>query len=403
MVEEKKNLHIIIYSTFPGISGGRENWLFHVLPFLSNHFKDIYLYTVKSNQRPFYNLGSLKNVAVKEIFSLRSYGLLFLLANRISLQSLFLLDNFVIFRKNVRSVLRKMLNSEDTVLAMNSIAETMPGIDLKKEKHHFRLTTSVRGLVPLEYSLRAPLLKNWFEKVEKANLTQCDAVLANGYDTQSYLKDKGITSIVVPNGVDLNLFKSIQTFGKELDPLMEIINQGTKIIMMVASLRGIKGTEALIFTGKKLKDLGAKDFKIVFIGKGNPTAYKQKAAALGIEKEVVFLGEQQNISGFLQLADIVVCISGGSGMSMSALEAMAVGKPIVAWDTPVYQQILSHMEDSYLAEHGNIEKLAQGIKLFMDNPSFGQEFSLKLKAKACSYDWSVVANKLIEHLLIPLE
>src|SRR5690606_6203519 len=101
---------------------------------------------------------------------------------------------------------------------------------------------------------------------------------------------------------------------------------------------------------------------------------------------------------FLHLADIVVCIFGGSGMTLATLEAMASCRPIVAWDTIMYTQLLTHMEDSYLAKYADHHDLAKGIKMLLDDLALGQKFSKQLVGKAQKFDWDIVTKELLKYL-----
>jgi len=399
MSDDLRNLHIIIYSSFPRYSGGRENWIFNVLPYLLKKFNFVFLYVIKSNQPIYYDLSSYPRVRVKAVTTLFSLGFIYQLLNKLLFQSLFLFDVLFIYRKTIRSILKREIKSGDSILAMNSITELLPAIDVKKTIADIRLLSSVRGLVPEELGARIPLLRKWFQKLERDCLSECDDVLTNGYDTQTYLSNIGVESVVIPNGVDLDRFQIIHDDEEEeLAVLQELKNSGLKIILMVATLRKIKGTEELLFATKRMKEKIGEKFLVVFVGKGDQNIYKQQAQNLGVQENVFFAGEQKNIPAYLKIADIVICISGGGGMSMSALEAMAVGKPIIAWNTPVYQQILTHMKDSYLVQYPDVNKLAEGIIFLLENPRIASELSAKAKQNANQYGWPMVASKLLEQL-----
>ena len=393
-----KNLHIIIYSPFPRYSGGRENWLYNILPRISSSFHQVFIYSYKTNRKVFYDLSGIHNVVLEEIESIRYPFFLFAVLNKLSLQTLFLLDSFILFRRNVRSALSREVQPGDIVLTLNSIIETLPAVDVRKAGVNFRLLCAVRGLVPVELGNLLPPLRSWFIHLEKKLLYEVDAIISNGNDTQDYLRQIGFESEVIPNGVDVHQFQSPQFSGKVFEELQTIKSGGQKIIMMVATLRKIKGIDDLLIAGKCLKDEGIKNFKLVFVGKGDQTPFRLAAKKLGIEDEVVFLGEQKNISALLSLSDVVVCTSGGSGMSMAALEAMASGRPTVAWDTPVYRQLFHHLQDGYLAEYPNHDDLAKGIYRLLEDASLAELFEENLKIKVANFDWPVITRKLLEKL-----
>lgn len=394
-----KNLHIIIYSSFPKYSGGRENWLANILPRINSSFTKIFLYVYKSNQPNHYNLSNIDNLVVKEVIGLRKYNLLFSILNLFTLKLLFLFDSLYFFRRQVRKLLKQELCPNDTILAMNSIIELQPAVEVIMEGYEdIKLVCSVRGLVPYELGNAIPYYRTKFYQTEKKLLKKCEIILANGYDTQTYLNNLGIQSIVIPNGVDVARFQSPNQTSSNLDLIEELKINQYKIILMVATLRKIKGIDDLLIAGKILQEMECSPYKLIFVGKGAQTPFINRSYKLGIKNSVVFMGEQKNIPGILNLADVVVCTSGGSGMSMSALEAMASGCPIVAWNSAIYKQLLTHMEDSYLAKYKNHQDLANGIKLLLEDPCISKKFSDKLKKKAKYYDWENVSDKLLEYL-----
>lgn len=394
----KKNLHIIIYSPFPSYSGGRENWLFNLLPYISKDFNRVFIYALKSGQDAFYDLSSLDNVILKKVTTLYRLGYVYMALNRLLLQTLFLLDITVVFRLGVKRALLKEIKPGDVIMAMNSITECLPALDVKSNGVMARLVSSVRGRVPEELGVRIPWLRKWFNTLERDCLSRCDAVLANGYDTQAYLRDIGIDSTVVPNGVDIRNFQSPSTDDPDLEMLCRLKENGKRIVLTVATLRKIKGTDDLLEAGQILINRGVRDFLIVFVGKGMQNEYKRKARELGIQDYVLFVGEKKNIPGFLSIADLVVCAFGGGGMSMSVLEAMAAGKPIIAWDTPMYVQLFEHRSDGYLVKNLDITALAEGIKTLLEDEKLSKKLAKRAQEKASQYDWPIVAEKLLDQL-----
>lgn len=394
----KNNLHIIIYSSFPKYSGGRENWLANVLPRLSAHFEKIFLYTYTSNRNCFYDLSCYKNLVLVEISGLRRNELLFSIINFLLLRLLYLYDSLIVFNNQTKSLLSKNVKPGDTILAMNSIIELQPAINYISSNKENRLICSIRGLVPYEMGKKVPFFKHQLEKMESKLLSQCPTILVNGYDTQEYIRKKGFKSYVVPNGVHIDRFQSPYLLDPTLVPIKELKENQIKIIMMVASLRTIKGIDDLLISGSNLQTHLEQQFKLVFVGKGNSTPYRIKAKKLGIEDKVLFLGEQKNIAGLLYYADVVVCLSGGSGMSMAALEAMASSKPIVAWNSMVYKQLITHMKNGYLAAYMDHSDLAKGIKLLINDELLRMSFKQQLKEDITKYDWDNVIKELVTFL-----
>ena len=135
-----------------------------------------------------------------------------------------------------------------------------------------------------------------------------------------------------------------------------------------------------------------------FIGKGDPEKYENRAERLGIGERVHFLGHRSNVGAYMKKCDILACLSGGSGMSMSAIECMASMKPVVAWDTPVYQQFNRNYQTMLLVKERDAEKLADGILELINNYDTYKMMTKNAREASMSYDWSNVVEELLSNL-----
>ena len=62
------------------------------------------------------------------------------------------------------------------------------------------------------------------------------------------------------------------------------------------------------------------------MGKGDTGRYRQEAERLGVAEHVLFVGEQPDVRSWLHGADVSLNLSGGTGMAISALEALAAAQ-----------------------------------------------------------------------------
>lgn len=81
--------------------------------------------------------------------------------------------------------------------------------------------------------------------------------------------------------------------------------------------------------------------KFIIVGDGElRAALEQLIMKLGLKKSVLILGEKKDIYNYHNLADISVLSTNGEGFSNSILEAMALGKPIIATDVGGNSELL---------------------------------------------------------------
>ncbi len=394
-------LSIVINSPFPQYSGGRENWLFHVLQRLDCWGYSVTLYTCASDRPAFYDLSGLKGLRLVRVPSLRRRHRWFSLLNKATLGLAYLADTQAFAFFGQRLLRTRLRRDDETILAMNPIIDVAPALLLKRERPRLKVACAVRGRPAWELSQNWPWLSWLLYRLERSTLLRSDIVLANGFDTQEYLAARGVPSLVVPNGVDVERFRLTRTEAKEAAWLGDLKDGGCLIIMMVATLMRIKGVHYLIQAAGLLRQMGADNFRLVLVGDGSQEPFRRQAERLGVGEHVRFAGEQRDIPAFLRWADISVQVSEGGGMSMAALESMAAGKALVAWDTPVYRQLVESEVSGLLVPYHDVRALAQGLLRLMQEDSLRQELGRRAQEEAGKYDWDRVTRELVAALDSP--
>lgn len=132
---------------------------------------------------------------------------------------------------------------------------------------------------------------------------------------------------LINNGVDL---EKIQ-FANSQDPSDFVGSEKEKIIIQVSSFTKQKDQITLIKSIPFIKS----PVKLLLVGVG-PLFNECKALVkeLDIEDQVIFLGDRMDVLTLLKTADVVVLSSKYEGLSLSGLEALASGRPLVASNVP---------------------------------------------------------------------
>ena len=100
--------------------------------------------------------------------------------------------------------------------------------------------------------------------------------------------------------------------------------------------------------------------KLALIGDGSSLEeYKTQAVSAGIKDHVIFTGHRDDISGFLQAADLYWLTSRSEGMSNAMLEAMAHKKAVLAFDVAGVDEAISDGESGVIIKMGDVEELAE--------------------------------------------
>jgi glycosyltransferase involved in cell wall biosynthesis len=88
---------------------------------------------------------------------------------------------------------------------------------------------------------------------------------------------------------------------------------------------------------------------------------RNRLEALGLAGSFEFTGYVEDTAAFLAGASVLVLPSRREAFGIVLLEAMAAGRPVVAFDTGGTGEIVSHGEDGLLVEAGDIEGLARAV------------------------------------------
>jgi glycosyltransferase involved in cell wall biosynthesis len=180
----------------------------------------------------------------------------------------------------------------------------------------------------------------------------------------SGISSKRVTTI--PNGINwedyainINTLTKKASIGIEGDP---------RLIGIVARLSPEKDHETLLeafsIFGKEFSDV-----ELVVVGGGDLLAnLKDSARRLEIESRVHFLEYRADVQELMAIFECFVLCSRSEGLSMTLLEAMAAGLPVVATDVGGNREVVQHEETGLLVPAGEPQQLAEGLKrIFADN------------------------------------
>jgi len=251
-----------------------------------------------------------------------------------------------------------------------------------------RLICSVRGQIAQDcIDLGKPY---FFSKVvayiEKTVLYLSDCVVANGKDTKSYLKSfHNIESIVAANGVSRSFFSRNTD---DVDLLSFDSYKGKKVFLHVGTLRPVKGIDYIVDAFGSLEAKDQEKSILIFIGKGMIEHYQEVCVVKGVN--ALFLGHKSNVCDYLDKADFVLNVSGGSGVSNSLVETLTAGKPVIAWDKETFSQVVNS-ENGVLCENLSVKSLSMAVSDCINgNYSFD---SNSVKASVWEYRWENVYKK----------
>ncbi|MEN8258766.1 MAG: glycosyltransferase family 4 protein [Thermodesulfobacteriota bacterium] len=150
---------------------------------------------------------------------------------------------------------------------------------------------------------------------------------------------------------------------------------GCKIVVSVGRFSPEKGMDVLLEAFALLIDQ-VEDVQLLLVGEGQEmTAMEEQVCRLGLTGRVHFPGFSETPGDFVAEADVVVLPSRSEGIPNVVLEAMAMGKPVVATAVGGVPEIIEDGISGRLvpAEHPSL--LARGLAEVLSDPEVWQRFA----------------------------
>ncbi len=192
---------------------------------------------------------------------------------------------------------------------------------------------------------------------------------------------------VIPNGVDLSEF-SPDRF--DAGPVIERFGLRGKLVLgAVGRLEKEKGhaclLEALAAALRAAPELRGRMVCLIAGAGSQERQLRKMAEGLGLKDSVVFCGEVAGTRDLLGAVDIFIMPSLSEGQPLALLEAMAMGKPVIASDIPGISGTAAGGSEAVLVPPGNAASLAAAIGNMAGDIPAALALGRGARLKACSY------------------
>jgi phosphatidylinositol alpha-mannosyltransferase len=240
------------------------------------------------------------------------------------------------------------------------------------------------------YSLWKPFtvifLKKWFRKLDgRIAVSKPAREFINGHFPADYN--------IIPNGVDL------EHFSPDVPPI-EKFRDGKINIVFVGRLEKRKGVNYLLSAYEQVrKDIS--NCRLILVGPSTrwSRSHEKQVKRRGL-KDIVFVGyvSHEDLPRYYQTADIV-CLpaTGRESFGLVLLEAMAMGKPIVASNIDGYASVATHNAEALMVPPKNKHALAQALITLATDAKLRQKMGARGKRKAADYGWERIAQRVMEY------
>ena len=164
---------------------------------------------------------------------------------------------------------------------------------------------------------------------------------------------------LIYNGVDLQRYNHQQpccTLHEEY-----LIPADAQIVGVVARLEAEKGHRTLL-EAWPLVLAEVPSARLLIIGEGSERdSLEAQVASLGIEDRVVFTGRREDVPAVTAALDVAVLPSYREAQGLSVLEAMALGRPVIASRVGGIPEMIEDGVSGLLVEPHDCDALAAGI------------------------------------------
>ena len=208
----------------------------------------------------------------------------------------------------------------------------------------------------------------------KLLLRKHDRVSAVGHFVKDALvRNEGINTKhieVIYNGIDPGP-ASTEEDKLKARQLLDIAPQRS-VAMQVARFHKVKDHNTAIQAWKILHEqTDATDHLLVLVGDGDERpAIEAKVNEWGLQDNVMFTGSVDNARELIHAADLCMLTSLSEGVSVTLLEAMAAGKPVVATDVGGNSEIVEHDKTGVLVPRSGATQLAAVLDTLLSNPGY---------------------------------
>jgi glycosyltransferase involved in cell wall biosynthesis len=126
-----------------------------------------------------------------------------------------------------------------------------------------------------------------------------------------------------------------------------------------------------------------------------PSYLEERIDALGVREHVVMAGLRPDVPDWMQAMDVMVHASDHEPFGMVVVEAMALGKPVVASDTAGPTEVITDGVDGLLTAYGDAGSLAGAILRYLGDPSFAREVGSAARERARDFSTKRYAETFI--------
>ncbi len=229
-------------------------------------------------------------------------------------------------------------------------------------------------------------LQPWQKKINESLVkvaSKADIKISISKWVHDYLVEKySIQSLIIPNGVDMEKCNSA-------NPEKFIKKFGVKdFILFVGNINEIKNPQIFVKLAAQMPDV-----IFLMLGKGINKINLIKNYKVPISKNLMFVPEisHEDTLNAISACKVFVMTSRREGFPTVLLEAMGMGKPVVAPDHSGCKEAVRNENYGYLYEPEAFDDLIDKTKRALISKEIGEKAQERVKI---NYDWKILVKRI---------
>ena len=187
-------------------------------------------------------------------------------------------------------------------------------------------------------------------------------------------------SVTIYNGINISKFST--NCIPERNKMLPQIKTNDILFGTVARLVDVKNHKMMINAFKQVVS-SINNCRLLIVGDGplmdELVCYSSQ---LKLEENIIFLGERRDINILLNLMDIFLLSSESEGMSITLVEAISSGLPVVATNVGGNAEIIKHNENGLIVESLDTTGFAKAMMRLAKSPTLRSQYSKKSRQNA---------------------
>ena len=230
-------------------------------------------------------------------------------------------------------------------------------------------------------------IRSSFESIQNSlelRIAECfaDAFITNSESAAARIKSEkpSVRQVyVVPNAVIVD-FEAREAVREKLKQELGLRPDALWLIA-IGRMEQLKHFDELLEVAASLREKHC-NFQLILIGGGAEESYlKQLSQQLRLEDYVRITGEIPNANRWLKGFDIFCMPSVSEGLPNVVMEAAAAGLPIVTWQLPFYEELLTPEETALMAAPGDRAGFEQAVLKLINDQSLREELGAAAQAQ----------------------